>query len=40
MSREKASKKEQISLFGEKVKQFTTDDQKIEFFDHLRKHFL
>ena len=39
MSREKASKKEQINFFGEKAKRCRTDDQKIEFFNSSKEAF-
>ena len=39
MSREKTSKQDQISIFGEIAKGCRTDHQKIEFFDSSKEAF-
>ena len=39
MSREKTSKQDQISIFGEIAKGCRTDPQKIEFFDSSKEAF-
>ena len=39
MSREKTSKQDQISIFGEIAKGCRTDHQKIKFFDSSKKAF-
>ena len=39
MSREKASRQDQLSIFGEKAKRCKTDRQKIEFFNSTKEAF-
>ncbi|WP_269624907.1 hypothetical protein [Prochlorococcus marinus] len=39
MSRDKTSKQEQISIFGEIAKGCTTDPQKIKFFNSSKEAF-